>query len=219
MKTIKKNKKQNEVQRWAPSIARWRVRRGIDGLRVPPHGCRLAFRWWPWRATNQGAALVRPATNQRVAIREIAHRRLFPRAVINLQSVRIVKKKKGKMAKKKIDEQNKKKENENQREGRSYPLDFLLVESNLYRVFYLFFWWSRLLPSLFFPLIPFELVVFTGFYLVFLLLSLEVGRPMSGSEKRALPIGQSDGPVLERTALETISTSVVEKRYRFKKIR
>ena len=32
------------------------------------------------------------------------------------------------MAKKKIDEQNKKKENENQREGRSYPLDFLLVE-------------------------------------------------------------------------------------------
>ena len=101
MKTIKKNKKQNEVQRWAPSIARWRVRRWIDGLRVPPHGCRLAFRWWPWRATNQGAALVRPATNQRVAIREIAHRRLFPRAVINLQSVRIVKKKKGKMAKKK----------------------------------------------------------------------------------------------------------------------
>ena len=94
---------------------------------------------------------MRPATNQRVAIREIAHRRLFPRAVINLQSVRIVKKKKGKMAKKKkIDEQNKKKENENQREGRSYPLDFLLVESNLYRVFYLFFLMVKVAPFSFF---------------------------------------------------------------------
>ena len=85
--------------------------------------------------------------------------------------------------------------------------------------FFTFFFDGQGCSLLFFFLIPFELVVFTGFYLVFLLLSLEVGRPMSGSEKRALPIGQSDGPVLERTALETISTSVVEKRYRFKKIR